>query len=217
MHEELDQRISHYLEAPTITLLYDSILQRLEEDYEKERPGLVREAVSLLWAGRRGLSEGELMELLGSSDGPLPRAVWSPLYLAMEESLVSRTGLLGFFHDYLRQAVYERYIGSFEMERGLHVRFADYFGMRELDDRKVDELPWQLAEAKEWEHLQDCVTDMDMFLRLRTEAKQYELMGYWLAMGDRFDMAEAYNKALNRYEKSVPSDEALSHTLNEIA
>ena len=94
-HQTLDARIDHYLAAPTITHLYARILHRYEADYERDRPGLVREAFTLLWAARWGLSEAELLELLGS-DGPLPRAYWSPLYLAAEHSLVSRTGLIGF-------------------------------------------------------------------------------------------------------------------------
>ena len=38
----------------------------------RDRPGLVREALSLLWAARRGLSEAELMDLLGGNGEPLP-------------------------------------------------------------------------------------------------------------------------------------------------
>ena len=32
-----------------------------EHDYERERPGLVRDSMSYLWAARRGLSESELL------------------------------------------------------------------------------------------------------------------------------------------------------------
>ena len=58
----------------------------------------------------------ELMELCSSpaskvsiKPGEAQMAVWSTLYLALEESLVSRFGRLGFFHDYLRQAVEREY------------------------------------------------------------------------------------------------------------
>jgi len=217
IYEELDKRIDDYLETLSVFDLYDKILARLEQDYEKEKPGLVKDALSLIWAARRGLSEGELMELLSSGEGLMPRAVWSPLYLAMEDSLVNRSGLLGFFHDYLCQAVHERYIGTEDLEKALHLRLADYFDQRDLDHRKVDELPWQLCEAREWRRLKDSVTNIAIFLRLMTDEKQYELMGYWLAIGARFDMVEAYNASLERYEKTVPSDEALSLSLTRVA
>ena len=57
------ERIDHYLAAATIDDLYERVLSRYEEDYERERPGLVGEAMSLLWAARRGLSETELLNL----------------------------------------------------------------------------------------------------------------------------------------------------------
>ncbi len=92
-HETLEGRIDHYLSATTVAELYQRILERYEQDYERDCPGLVRDAMSLLWAARRGLSEAELMDLLGSDGQPLPRAHWSPLYLAAEQSLVNRSGL----------------------------------------------------------------------------------------------------------------------------
>lgn len=162
VYEELDTRIEHYLKAKTADGLFALVLERLETDYEKERNGLVRQVTSLIWASRRGLSETELLELLGTPENPMPRAFWSPLYLALEESLVSRSGLLTFFHNFLRQAVELRYLTTTEEKKLAHLTIAYYFDKKELDDRKVDELPWQLCEAVSWERLRVCVTDMDM-------------------------------------------------------
>ena len=162
-----------------------------------------------LWASRRGLTESELLEL--------PHAVWSPLYLALHESLVSRSGLLNFFHDFLRKAVENRYLSTTNEKIAAHLSIADYFDSREIDDRKIDELPWQLRQAESWERLKDCVTDLDIFLKLRTDERQYELMGYWLAMGDRFDMVKEYNASLDLYEKASPSEKDLAYMLNDLA
>ena len=110
VHEQLDDRISFYLQAADLSELFARILERYEQDYERERPGLVGEAMSLLWASRRGLTEDELLHLLGNGQTgePLPQAYWAPLYLAAEHALTSRDGRLGFFHAYLRQAVQQR-------------------------------------------------------------------------------------------------------------
>lgn len=136
IHERLDQRVGYYLEATTVSDLYQKILNRLEEDYERERPGLVRDAMSLLWAARRGLAESELLDLLAQRGNPLPRAIWSPLYLALQESLVSRSGLLAFFHDYLRRAVESRYLEGVTDRQAAHARLADYFDRQMIMQRQ---------------------------------------------------------------------------------
>jgi len=48
-------------------------------------PGLVGNVLSYLWLSRRGLTEDELLGILG-----IPHAIWSPVYLALEESLISK-------------------------------------------------------------------------------------------------------------------------------
>ncbi len=153
IHEQLDARIEHYLTATTVENLYEKILERYEQDYERERPGLVKDAMSMLWAARRGLSESELLELLGTEQGPLPRAHWSPLYLAAEASLVSRSGLIGFGHDYLREAVRSRYLSSEDAQVAIHLRVADYFALRATNHRRIEELPWQLCESRSYKRL----------------------------------------------------------------
>ncbi|NOZ19832.1 MAG: DUF4062 domain-containing protein [Planctomycetes bacterium] len=125
VHEQLDERIDYYLEARTIPDLYERILERYEEDYEGKRRGLVREAMALLWASRRGLLESELLEMLGGGGDPLPRAQWSPLHLAADQSLVTRCGLIGFFHDYLREAVQHKYLPTEEDQHKAHIQLAD--------------------------------------------------------------------------------------------
>jgi nephrocystin-3 len=163
VHERLDERIDYYLRAATVDDLYERILERWEVDYEVEREGLVREAMSLLWAARRGLSEAELLDLLSRDGQPLPRARWSPLFLAAEQSLTSRGGLIGFFHDYLRQAVRNRYLSNETDRRNAHLRLADYFGACNTHSRSIEELPWQLCKARAWQRLYDVLTDLSFF------------------------------------------------------
>jgi len=177
-HEKLDERIAHYLASPTIDDLYNRILERYEHDYDRERPGLVREAMSLLWATRRGLSEAELLDLLGSDGEPLPSAQWSPLHLAAGRSLTNRDGLIGFSHDYLRRAIRDRYLMTEEARDAAHLRLADYFDPRRDTRRGLDELPWQLAESSSWQRLRDLLADPS-FLQRAIEANRFEVMTHW--------------------------------------
>jgi tetratricopeptide (TPR) repeat protein len=207
-HETLDARISHYLAAPTVDSLYERILARYEEDYERDRPGLVGEAFSLLWAARRGLSETELLDLLAADGNPVPRAYWSPLLLAAESSLTSRSGLLGFFHEFLRRAVEGRYLKSKEDWVAAHRRLADYFAMDRLSPRAVDELPWQLAESSAWQGLCDLLADPEFF-HAGWQEGAFEIKRGWARVegGSTLRMVDAYHRVL---------DEAADHPTRHV-
>ncbi len=72
-HFTLGELIDHLLAADTVDDLFELVLTRYERDFERDRPGLTRDAFSLLWAARRGLAEAELLDLLGPGDAtPLP-------------------------------------------------------------------------------------------------------------------------------------------------
>lgn len=195
-HELLDDRIGHYLEAPDPPALFEKVLERFEADYEGERPGLVGEAMSLLWAARQGLSEGELLEVLGGGS-LLPRAGWSPLYLAAEASLVSRSGLLGFFHDHLRRAVANRYLRGEPDRRAAHKRLAEYFARRDEGPRRTAELPWQLARAGEWDWLAGLLAQPG-FLAGAWENDAYDVQRHWAEVeaSSSHRMTEAYGEVL---------------------
>ncbi|MBI4641712.1 MAG: DUF4062 domain-containing protein, partial [Candidatus Tectomicrobia bacterium] len=219
-YEELDKKITYYLEAQNPYELYTKVVVRWEEDYEEDND-LVGESMSLIWAARRGLSEGELLDVLGKDGEPLPQAVWSPLFLAAEGSLVNRSGLLNFFHDYLRDAVRDTYIPSEASQQEAHLRLAGYFEKKRkapleadglkadvdikempetllISPRIVDELPWQLAQAKAWQGLYDLLAHLPFF-EAAWRANQYEVKTYWAQVEDNapFRMVEAYRGVLN--------------------
>jgi len=107
--EQLDSKIKHYLSAQTPPYLFELSFARLESDFESgSNKGLVGNMLALLWVSRKGLSETELTEMLG-----VAAAVWAPLFIALSEAIVSKSGYLAFFHDYMRQAVESRSILSF--------------------------------------------------------------------------------------------------------
>jgi len=209
---KLGEHLDDYLQAKTIPVLYEKVLARLERDYQP--PGfehLVENALSLLWAARRGLRESELLAIF-----PIPQAIWSPLYLALQNALVSRAGLLSFFHDYLRQAVERRYLPSRSDQQGWHLRLADYFDNQEIDGRVADELPWQLEQAGEKERLRSCISNIPMFLQFEDD-KGYELWGYWLGLDPDKTMVGAYGESLVRYEETEkPKEKHLGYVLNEL-
>jgi tetratricopeptide (TPR) repeat protein len=176
-HETVWDQITKYLSASSISELFAKILRRYETDYDGDRPGLVRDAMASIWAARRGLSESELRDLLGADGNPLPSALWSPLFHAAGRSLMGHAGLLGFFHEYFREAVRDRYLSTLAEQRAAHLRLADYFAPRE-GPRKIEELPWQLARAHEWDRLRDLLAELP-FLEAATLAAPYDVFARW--------------------------------------
>jgi nephrocystin-3 len=193
-HEELRARIDHYLRASDPQELYELVLTRLEEDYEKDRPGLVGEALTLIWTARRGLSETELLEIM-----EIPPLVWSPLSLALQDSLVSRSGLLTFFHTHFRAAVHTKYIRTSESEKAARLRLADYFEQGDDTRRKIEELPWQLEKAFEWERLQTLLQALP-FLQKMWSWDWIEVVTVWTRLMKETDcrIASSYSSILSK-------------------
>ena len=192
IYEQLDERIDHYLEAQSPADLYERVLERLEEDYEKERPELVRDTLSLIWAARSGLSEREILDLLN-----VPQAVWSPLYLSLKDSLVARSGLLEFFHDFLRQAVERRYLSSEARRAEAHRHLADYFERSETEERRVEEFPWQLWKCGETNRLERALSDLDLSQAIWARNEE-DLLRFWsfLERESNFKKEITYQKAI---------------------
>ncbi|OAD21576.1 TPR repeat-containing protein, partial [Candidatus Thiomargarita nelsonii] len=204
--DKLESHLEDYLQTETIPALYEKMLARLERDYQSPGfPHLVEDALSLLWAARHGLEESELLAIL-----EIPQAIWSPLFFALQNALVSRAGLLSFFHDYLRQAVEHRYLPSREKQQRWHLRLADYFEKQEIDARVADELPWQLEQAGEKERLRSCISDIPRFLQLDRDNKKYELWGYWLGLEPDKTMVGAYGESLAKYEETQHDEKHLA-------
>lgn len=201
-HETLDPRIRHYLAAANPAELFARILERWEGDYERERSGLVRDALTVLWASRRGLSQAELLELLGARDEPLPGAYWSPLFLAAEAALLDRGGLLGFAHDHIRQAVETRYLRDGDARRAAHVGLARYFDAQPASPRVVDELPWQLAAAEDWDRLGRFVSDPVVAEAMWKRAR-FDLRRYWALLEERsrWRLLDAYQDLIRNPDR----------------
>jgi tetratricopeptide (TPR) repeat protein len=194
-HERLSAMIEDYLGSETTVDLFARVLSRFEADLGAEPPDLVARGMSLLWAARRGLSEAELGELLGSREAPVARAVLSALLLAAEDHIVDRSGLLTFSHGFLREAVKRRYLPDDASVVATRMRIADHFA-HESDERTADELPWQLREPGSWDRLEASLTRFDVLGALNTDRRRYELLDYWRTLEGRSDVVACYEQAL---------------------
>jgi tetratricopeptide (TPR) repeat protein len=204
-HHTLREQLDDYLAAPDLDVLYEKILGRYERDYDRERPGLTQEAMSLLWGARRGLAEVELLDLLGRNGIRLPNAVSSPLLLAAEWSFINRSGLITFSHEYMRAAIERRYLATVDAGKAIHERLAGYFAGHEWSVRKIDELPWQLERAESWTRLSRVLAD-STFLERAMLLDRNAPRGYWAKVEANSSLRaiDAYADLLASPRESAP-------------
>ncbi|MDD4663707.1 MAG: DUF4062 domain-containing protein, partial [Caldisericia bacterium] len=107
-HDSLNEWLTHLLSAETVSSLYDKILSRYEKDYNRDRENLVQDTFTMLYCSRFGLTENELLEILGTEDQPLPTLFWSPLSIAASNFLVNQSGLLNLFQPSFQKALENR-------------------------------------------------------------------------------------------------------------
>ena len=177
VHERLEERIAYYLQAGSPYELYGKVIARWEKDYGGAAD-LVRHTLSLLWAARRGLTESELLDALGSAGQPLPHAAWSPLFLALADALVSRGGLWTFAHDFLRTATRAAYLPDESLQQQAHLRLGSYFERQPASLRQIEELPWQFNAARQYSQLFSLLADLDFSLRV-WDTRPADLRFYW--------------------------------------
>ena len=121
-----------------LTALFVQVIERLELEFD---PGLVHDVLTLLASARRGLSEPELRGLVSGQ----PAADDLPAVLRqLRPYLLSRGGLLGFFHGNLGEAVRKYYLDTDDAQRAAHIRLADFF---EGQDDWLESLEAQRAGA----------------------------------------------------------------------
>jgi len=189
--DNIENDINNYLQAKNVVELFIKIFERLEGDY---RTNLAQEVLSLLYVSREGLSEDNLMEIINqNSTDKLTRLEFSPLFLALEEHLINKNGLYGFFHDYIREAVKNRYLNSLELINIERKKIADYFEKREIDNQRVRELPYQLYNLKDRDRLYRNLVDIDFFFKIvdiDDEALEYETLKYIQFIDKKYDISK---------------------------
>lgn len=205
-HEELNRKITHYLEAQGLDDLFQRVLARFEADYGRE---LVVGVMTAIWAARRGLSAAELAPIVDRKPEEIARVL-----LALDYHLMNRAGLLTFFHEHLRNAVEQRYLETVGSRRQARLWLASYFTSGPPDERRAEELPWLLAEAEAWPELAAAISDVGMFTELWKEPRRYELTRYWVALSPAHDPEDLYAAALTADESAsadpAPSAEVLT-------
>ena len=206
-YEQLTGRIEAL--AHDVSSLFDQVLARLEKDHGHE---FVTDPFSLLGCSRYGLSENELLELLQrEEEEQLPRALWVRLARSAKAYLVQRSELVGFLHPHLYDAVAARYL----THENRHAKLAAYFKQTTLE-RKLDEYPYQLQHAQEWQSLAAALSDLDFFEYAWVQGREYEWMRYWRLLQGNFEPGICYQKAIEERQRFEGETVAVASIMNII-
>lgn len=155
----------------------DTLFERLADDKNHGRV-MTRQALAYLLAGRNGLTEDELLEVLSGDASvlqafqqrnprsprvdKLPVVVWSRLFFDLEPYLTERqadgTRTIGFYHRQVAEVFRDEHVGTAAL-KAAHRALGAYFSTqphwleseaRVPHRRKASELPWQqLAGASD--------------------------------------------------------------------
>jgi nephrocystin-3 len=142
VHEQLKDRLGHYLTSKTVDDLFERVLERVEHDCGAKQ---VRKAMEGIWASRAGLSEHEIQGFAS-----LKPAEWAPIRHALDDSLLESGGRITFAHDYMRLAVSDRYLAgnntlqddgqspeALKLRRKAHVALAKWFDTRPEEEKSA--------------------------------------------------------------------------------
>ena len=225
-HDRLEETVEHYLQATGTEDLFQRVLERLEDDFNRK---IVRDMMTMVWASRSGLSEAEIAEITGVS-----RLTLSSLVIGLDYHCIRKDGLLTFFHDYLRRAVETRYVEDENRRKGAHLRLADYF-LRRADRRREEtrearhetgdgadhppagdgaaetrgtvELAHQLSLAEAWDRLAANLSSIPLLITLRARSES-DLLIYLAEITKRgFDLEELLAPGLAERRAGARTDD----------
>jgi len=169
---------------------------------------VIKDLFCLLWVSKEGLTDTELIDVLGVS-----RMTFSGVFTAIQDMIISRSGLLNFYHDDLRKAVERKYLSDEGLKRKYYVKLADYFESFGSLDRRSQELPWCLFQSKSWYRLCKCLREIDAFYALCTKMYKWELKRYWNAILEDHNVAVEYIQSLEEYENTKNPDKKTLSTI----
>ena len=214
-HEQLSNRLNHYLTSITVDDLFERVLERIEQDYGADT---LREIMTALWAARAGLREEEILGYCS-----LKPMHWAYIRNALGPTLIDASGRLIFAHDYMRIAVSDRYMAgnnkignegqseeALNLRHAAHKKLVRWFeeyafqdGQSILSDKRAaEEIPYQWQQAKDWKKLQTTLTKQKMLVAILKHRSEQELLSYWLTLEANIttDIETQYEKAWKKWK-----------------
>ncbi len=174
---------SFITDIPTSVIdMFGFVINRLSNEHGI---AVVERFFCLLECSRYGLTLSELADLMSETDTTNQYLV---ILRQVRNYLHNRAELIDFFHAGFSKAVSAIYFNESQSvvinkKRDYHKVLSDYFSSTKSADRKIHELPYQLAKAHEWEELSSVLSELDFFKTIWKQAR-FDVLAYWKSIHD---------------------------------
>ena len=204
IYEKIDERINYYLSASSIQDFFDCVLQRMEDEYSANQD-LVRHVLILIAVSEHGLSEDELLAILGLQKRPFE---WHLFFCAFYNHFVVKNGIITFSHHYISDVVISRYHledndQSYNYRKEIIKVFSSLYGNE--DRRCTYELGYQYYSIDDLEQLYQLLMSFSSFnYYYETDYYRNMLARYWKALLTNNYNLEDYLNLASEKEKEIP-------------
>lgn len=195
-HEWLTRQLGKYLECENIAQLFELVLHRLDREHDNGS-ALPRRIIGLLENGRGGLTEGELVSLLGN----IPQAKLSPLMLALEPFTAVNEGAVQIASERFRKAALAHYSYTDTERREVRGELISWFTQHPDTPRRNYVLPALLLEERRTDELYGLLSQEACFTEM-WQRNKYETKEYWSALSyEGLTPSQGYGYAFSFPEK----------------
>lgn len=170
---QLDTRIDYYLSAASTEDFFDRMLQRMENDYSE-----VQRILSLIALSENGMTENELQTISRVSN-----LDFHLFYCVLYNHIVIRNGLISFSHQYITNAVWQRYnLADPEKAKPYRLQIISHTSInnRITRWRRISELSFQCYHTDNDEMLYKTILSFEAFRYFNaTDQGKALLARYW--------------------------------------
>lgn len=109
-------------------------------------------------------------------------------------------------------AVEHHYCPNKEKQKEIHTKIAKFFlSIEGYEERKAEEVCWQLEQAEQWEELKKAVSDLRIFDKLCSPSHWDDLTRYWrkIQQYTEYEPVDSYTQSLG-YTDQFPSGEVVA-------
>ena len=186
------------LNAPAVTQMRQrgwqtEVLSEAVAGRQELPDGVTPETLRLLWACRRGLTADELQA--AGYQAPAPGAA---IYRAEERLQLAGVDV--------RDAVRKSLLADGADRQAAHEAVAGLVAAHLAPERRLDELPWQLAAARDWERLAHVLADPASLQALLRQRDRLDLWHYWRAWGADAELVAWYAECLRPWRQELDAE-----------
>lgn len=190
----LTKQLGEYLACEDIQELFDKVLNRMDCDYQQN---LCRRMLILIEASRSGLTDAELLSLLGD----IPYSSFAPIYYAIKPFIAVCSGAIHITSPEFRESVYRHYnVDEYTILTARH-ELIRWFTDHPDNSRRAEVLPWLLNETEEYGALYELISE-PAYLSDIWHRNRYELYNFWSALQETgYSPVQGYQDMINEPEK----------------